>query len=251
MTHPLEGARAKIARAADHLEALDAALTRFIVDGGFQLPAERDPETGEFVYRMYSNLRPPVPPSPSTSVLVGDALHDLRSALDHTVWQLARAPSEANQFPIFSSPEGFQKKRKRYLRSVPTEHWAQIESYQPYPGRDQTLAILAALNDADKHRLLLPGATVIVPGKGRFRGSGIESLTVRGRDWAPYEDGAEVYRLTIEPAKGGGPVQVHAEVPHTVVFRHPDGDPGVSIQDLRIMRINVANIVESFAGAFA
>lgn len=248
MAHPLDGARAKVARAGDHLEVLDAALARFIKDGGYSLIAEPDADTGEYVYRIYSNLKPPVPPPLIAGAMVGDALHNLRSALDLIIWQLAKTPTKQNQFPIFDDPEAFKKKRNRYLRSVPKEHWAQIESYQPYPGRPNVLAAVATLNDVDKHHLLLPGVTAIAGRKGRFSGRGVESLTIKGRDWTPFEDGAEVYRIAITPP--GDHVQVNAEVPYTIVFRDPDGPLGVSITDLRILRVAVSNIVESFAGAF-
>ena len=248
MTHPLDGSRAKIARAADHLETLDAALSRFVRDGGFRMSSEPDPDTGEHVMRVYSQLQPPVPPSDATSVMVGDALHNLRSALDHLIWRLAKTPTRANQFPIFDAPEAFKKESKRYLRSVPKTHGAKIEAYQPYPGRSTALSTLAKLNDVDKHRLLLPGATSFAGLTGRFSGYGVNSLTVTGHDWTPFEDGAEVYRLAIEPS--GGPMNVKAEVSYTVVFRDPDSSIGVSIQDLRTIRLSVSNIVESFAGDF-
>lgn len=248
MTHPLDGSRAKIARAGDHLESLDAALGRFVKDGGYRFVSEQDPNTEEYVARVYSNLQPPVPPPMSLGVMVGDFLHNLRSALDHVIWQLATSPSMANQFPIFDTPEGFQKKRARYLRSVPEKHWAQIESYQPYEGRNDVLAVLATLNDVDKHRLLLPGVMAIAGHKGRFSGYGVDSMTIKGTGWAPFEDGAEIYRMTIKPS--GGPMKVKTDIPYTVVFSDPDSTVGATLQDLRHMRISVANVVESFAPLF-
>lgn len=250
MAHPLDGARAKLARAADHLEVLDATLTRFVKDGGFRVTWEENSETAEYVLRIYSSLQPPVPPPLVASAMVGDFLHDARSALDHLVWALAKRPNKTNQFPIFDDPEIFKKKRGRYLRSVPKELWAQFEAYQPYPGRDanRVLAVVANLNDVDKHHLLLAGALAIAGRRGRFSGSGIDSLTIKGRDWVPFEDGAEIYRVSIKAS--GGPVKMNAEVPFTIVFRDPDSAWAVSLQDMRIIRISVSNVVESFAGAF-
>ena len=181
MAHPLDGSRAKIARAGDHLEVLEAALTRFVRDGGFTIATEHDPETEEYVFRVHSHLRPPVPPSPAVSAMVGDVLNNLRSALDYIIWRLAKSPSVKNQFPIFSAPEDFEKRRKRYLHSVPAEHWALIESYQPYPGRDANGEIgrLATLNDVDKHHLLLAGAMAFSGRKGRFSISGLDSISIK------------------------------------------------------------------------
>jgi hypothetical protein len=250
MTHPLDGARAKIERAGDHLETLDSVLTRFAKEGGFVIAGEPDGDSGEYVMRIYSNRQPPVPPSARTSAIVGDVLNNLRSALNYVIWQLARSPSTKNQFPIFDTPELFEAKRKRYLATVPKEHWAKIESYQPYHGGGRVaFAVLAKLNDADKHRLLLPGAVTSSPRKGKFTVSGLDSIAVKGRDWVPFEDGAEIYRLRLEPHAGSN-VNVKAEVPYTIVFADPDSGVGVSVSDLRTLRISVSNVVEEFAGDF-
>jgi hypothetical protein len=250
MAHPLDGSRAKIERAGDHLETLDSALTRFAKEGGFRIAGEPDLDTGEYVMRIYSERQPPVPPPSRTSAILGDALNNLRSALDYVIWQLALAPSKKNQFPICDTPKLFKAKRERYLATVPEQHWAKIESYQPYHGQGrEALAVLAKLNDADKHRLLLPGAITPSPRKGKFTISGVDSITVSGRDWVPFEDGAELYRLRIEPHAGSN-VNVKAEVPHTIVFADPESGVGVSIADLRKLLISVSNIVESFVPDF-
>lgn len=250
MAHPLDGSRAKIERAGDHLEVLDSVIARFVFDGGFRLVAEQDADTGEYVYRSYSNRQPYVPPPARASVLIGDCLHDLRSALDYIIWQLAAAPSIENQFPIFDTPKQFEKKREGYLRSVPKKHWAKIEAYQPYKGPDRfALGVLAKLNDVDKHHLLLPGKVIWATRRGRFTGTGIDRLSVKGRDWVPYEDGAEIYRIRLDP-HAGSDVQMNADVPFTITFGDPDTDLAVNIEDLRKIMISVSNVVESFVEDF-
>jgi hypothetical protein len=250
MAHPLDGSRAKIERAGDHLEVLDAALARFIKDGGFEVRSEQDPDTGEYVGRVLSNRQPPVPPPLRLSVLLGDALNNLRSALDYVVWQLAESPSKKNQFPIFDTPEGFESHRERYLCSVPRPLWAKFEAYQPYQGPDRhALRVLAKLNDVDKHRLLLAGAVKGAMSQAKFNVSGLDSIKVKTKDWAPLEDGAEIYRMRLEP-HAGSQVKVHAEVPFTVVFGDPDSGFAVNIVDMRKIMISVSNVVETFVEDF-
>ena len=195
MAHPLDGSRARIERAGDHLESLDTLLTRFVKDGGFVLAGKEDTDTGEHVLRIYSNRNPPVPPPLTASVMVGDALNSLRSALDYVIWALAR------------------------------------------------------LNDVDKHRLLLAAATSSSPRRGRFQVSGLDAITIRGREWVPFEQGAELYRMKLTPHEGGK-VEVKAEVPYTIVFSDPDSGLAVSVADLRMTLISISNIVESFAADF-
>jgi len=43
---------------------------------------------------------------------------------------------------------------------------------------------------------------------------------------------------------------MQTEIPYTIVFGDPGGNVGVTLEDLRVMRINVSNTVESFAGLF-
>lgn len=251
MAHPLDGSRARIERAGDHIEALDAVLARFARDGSFRIVGEPDTNTGEYVLRVYSERQPPTPPPLLASVILGDVLNNLRSSLDYVVWQLAESPSTKNQFPIFDDPKRFEKKCPRYLFSVPPERWAKFESYQPYPGREnnRALGVLATLNDADKHRLLLTGATSFAGLRTRFRVSGLDSITVKGTTWVPFEDGAELHRMVLEPHPGSN-VKVDASVPYTILFRDPETDTGLTISDLRRLRFSISNVVESFASDF-
>jgi hypothetical protein len=247
MAHPLDGSRARVERAGDHLAALDALLERFAKDGGFRLDSEEDPESGELLVKVYSNRQPPVPPPPLASVLVGEALANLRSSLDYVVWQLAQAPSRSNQFPLCDNRDWFESKRATYLAAVPPPMCDKIERFQPYPNSGNgLLGILATLNNADKHRLLLTAATGFSGLKTRFRVSGLDSINVKGRDWVPFEDGVVVFRISGEQHPGMKP-QVDLEVPHGVLFRDPDSGVGVTIADLRRIRLSVSNVVESFA----
>ena len=198
--------------------------------------------------KVYSNRQPPAPPTTLASVLVGEVLSNLRSSLDYVVWQLAEAPSRANQFPLCDNPGWFESKRGAYLATVPPPLCDKIERYQPYPDREgnRALGLVAALNNADKHRLLLTAATGFSGLKTRFRVSGLNSINIKGSDWVPFEDGVVVFRISGEEHAGAQP-QVDLQVPHTVLFRDPDSGAGVTIADLRRIRLSVSNVVESFA----
>jgi len=97
------------------------------------------------------------------SVILGDLVYNLRSALDHLVWQLVlrdgNEPSDANQFPICDTREGFTKeidKRKR-LQGITVEGdaWAIVKAAQPYncvPPESSVLRTIRQLSNMDKHR---------------------------------------------------------------------------------------------------
>jgi hypothetical protein len=113
-------------------------------------------------------------------VILGEIVHDLRSALDHVVWQLvtigAEEPDLDNAFPLFAgreTPESFRARACRPatanrkhgpLFGVPADAVPVIEACQPYHGADTFL--LRALHDlwsVDKHRDLLPVVLVAEP----------------------------------------------------------------------------------------
>lgn len=255
MTHPLDGSRAKIARAGDHLLTLDRESRRFVDDHTYRMEIESDPETGEQIVYLRANRIPDTDPPLRLGVIAGDVLHNLRSALDHLVWQLAtigtgpKAP--LNQFPIFSDPTKFSEKRDRYLHGVLEEHRIAIERYQPY--RDtkegQALAILASLNDIDKHRVVHPGMRFGRTGPSSITMTNVRRAEITGRDVTYLRDGAELYRIgktdLIDPKQK---MQVRTDVRYSIAFG--EGPVAASRLDLVRVREVVGDIVEAFEPAF-
>jgi hypothetical protein len=101
-------------------------------------------------------------------LIIGDAVHNLRCALDHLWWQLAidhlgRRPTddEAREimFPIltFLTPEQFR--RHRFLKHVCPEAAEKAERFQRYDAEEDQallLTVLAELSNHDKHREIRP-----------------------------------------------------------------------------------------------
>src|SRR5262249_8459640 len=125
------------------------------------VPVKHDPETGKHVLdvTIWDHI------DPEWGVTVGEIVHDLRSALDALVYQLAllngttdaKFASSKACFPIFLTPEGFATRSKRTLQVLRTEHQTLFEKYQPYRGFGprSVLWCLHEVNNTDKHRLLL------------------------------------------------------------------------------------------------
>jgi hypothetical protein len=94
-------------------------------------------------------------PPPELSVIAGEVVYNLRTALDYLVFQLAFADSgevkKGTQFPIEDTPEGFRGRTRSYLKGVSKEHIAAIESLQPYNGHEW-LRFLRNVSNADKHK---------------------------------------------------------------------------------------------------
>jgi len=119
-----------------------------------------EPDAGCHIARM--DIREE--PDPQLGVMVGEFVHNLRSCLDHIVWQLARLSNPAKvcnknrasiYFPVCHTPEAFLKHPT--LPFVPEDARTFMRRFQPYEGfnepRDHWLAGLNLLWNSDKHRL--------------------------------------------------------------------------------------------------
>lgn len=186
--HPLDGPRVKVERANSQLIALQNIAQAFFETNPYTIVlAEIDRKTSRQSVRV--NYCPAIPDE--WGVIIGEICHDLRSALDLLVWQLALCktltPYKNTQFPIYligntkrhdgkgnPIPHFWGKAHgRRYLQSVPRRFWERIDSFQPYKrgnlGRRNPLFLLQNLNNTDKHCLI----TVINPVIAQFSASGL------------------------------------------------------------------------------
>lgn len=155
--HPLGGIVHKILRAEEHLARISTEVKRH--KGECQI-GRRKNVNPSFVDLIAEFPEPPV----MLSVIVGDCLYNLRSALDHLVWQLVESnpPNRGiarNQYPICRDRLSFDREIKGHrLDGVPASAKDVIEHLQPYnEGHDYSshpLWLLDQLINIDKHRFL-------------------------------------------------------------------------------------------------
>jgi hypothetical protein len=169
MTVDLAECRAKIERASEHRDTLNA-IVRPVQSGTapesdlVQVSGKLDPQSGKHVFYVATipedwRLR--------VGVILGDVVHNLRSALDYLFYALcseylgvSRTESLGNQvqFPIEDSRDRFANKREHF-RKIPGGQWAVIDIAQPYDRTDpprRALRALRELSNGDKHRALNP-----------------------------------------------------------------------------------------------
>ncbi|MEP6912346.1 MAG: hypothetical protein ABI923_06305 [bacterium] len=153
MTHPLDGAYARLDRAMEHLAELKAIVLEFI-DREYEL-AEGSVQFNPQGPIPLNITRPDSPIPPKVSILTGEVVNNLRTALDYLIYQLAildaKTVQNGTQFPIEDTPAGFQGRSKPYLKGINASHSAKIERLQPYNGVDWT-RILRTISNPDKHR---------------------------------------------------------------------------------------------------
>lgn len=158
----LEGIRLKVERAHEHLQALDDKLRelskRLNQEGVIR---ENDSQTGDYVWRLKVDPALTYP----ISIISGDFVHNLRSALDQLVFELATKDRPLTEFRIFLKPgpgrDGFHEAGIPKIWSLPIDAKVIIERMQPYngwnglKGKRHPLWLIHDLDRIDKHRTLL------------------------------------------------------------------------------------------------
>jgi len=157
----LEGIAAKIQRADEHIAYLNREITAILTanPGKNFVRTYLDPDASTYVVKVAGDIAI----DPRLSVVAGEAVHQLRSVLDHLVVALAsknsQRPLNNHQFPICTKREKFEDAVKGgNVKGVPDSALKLIEKEQPYNEaipHDHYLSVLHYLDVIDKHRLLL------------------------------------------------------------------------------------------------
>jgi hypothetical protein len=158
----IDRVRLKIERAKKHVRDADIAIRAFLDDKPYTIGVKphRVPEIRHTTLYVASVKAVP----DEITLMVGDAIHNLRSALDHVMWQLVEAaagkPNRDTYFPIIvDGPKAAQQFASAIgrgeIQKIAPEALKIIEEAQPYKTLDQNLWLLHQLDIVDKHRLLL------------------------------------------------------------------------------------------------
>lgn len=153
---PTERVRAKTARAREHLRYLTARVTTFTHSHHCELSCRDDLQSGDRTFCVEEEVLVPV----DIPLVVGDVVHNLRSALDHMVHELVLAagntPTTNTEFPVCTTAAKFGSERPQLqLRGVTAASKTAIEACQPYASPDTPLLDIHRLDIIDKHRGLL------------------------------------------------------------------------------------------------
>jgi hypothetical protein len=161
--HRLAGAVAKFNRSKEQFDELIVEMDAFFNQEPkpHHSVGEFDTQKWEWVERFQVRQEPPL----RLGVILGDCVHNLRSALDHVIWQVTlldgNTPDDGTQFPIASKSESqFEAIAKRRIPGLSEKHRTLVKDAQPYNAGDgadrHPLSVLATLSNADKHRVVNP-----------------------------------------------------------------------------------------------
>ena len=241
MSHPLDGATARVRRAVSHINEFRAGLEQLRRACREHFSTEYDPETLQITARHFEPVIPP-----DASVIVGETVYNLRASLDYIVYELAREDSgsyqDGTQFPIEDVEFGCSPNRKRkwgfktriptYLRGLSVPHIESIRNLQPYKGVAWTKT-LRDISNPDKHRRL---TGVVDASQITVTISGGESGAFEGRPGLIY------------PGKGEGGADVHLHGEHTFDIAFPDG--ALVLETLQTLQIQVTATIDAFKPEF-
>lgn len=170
--HPLYNVRGKISRAEEHIDALASYTAESLGDRfkRISIGLYYDRDAGEHV--LYVSKMPDLSTElQRASLILGDAVHNLRSSLDHLVCQLAIAHTKNNvrkmgaiQFPICDTEDFWKQQKARRLQEVAPDDCTKIQRFQPFMGKDlersigkafHPLVMLRYLSNLDKHQRII------------------------------------------------------------------------------------------------
>ena len=161
---PLTSAERKFERGIEHVHTLRREAKTFQDANAYEPLVERKVRTPqEIEYRVSAQQNLAVPDH--WPVLAGEAIYNLRSALDHAVYALIRKNRGQSQYPIFTDRREFQVKGRPMIKGLSETVRTLIEEGQPYNRLEQypafdPLAILNSFSNRDKHRQLATVAAV-------------------------------------------------------------------------------------------
>jgi hypothetical protein len=154
MVDRTEGPLTKIARADEHIDNLEVEIRCFKKRDPYGFSIHNEADTGDRVYRAIVRENPPL----RWSTIAGDAVHNLRSALDLLVWQLVlanqRTPGNHTMFPIARSANDYETRGTRQVEGISAPAKEVLDALKPYEGGNDALWRLHRLDANDKHQLL-------------------------------------------------------------------------------------------------
>ena len=158
MSH-LAGVWIKIDRAKHHLECLERAISDYTTGDPSEIFFDTEAQPGEKLYRF--KFKRPIPVEWSS--LIGDTIHNLRSALDMLATVLviqggktSNSAIKETYFPIASTQQDFENllvKRLHYATDAVRQF---VRNLKPYKGGADTFYQLHQLDIVDKHTSLIP-----------------------------------------------------------------------------------------------
>src|SRR6185312_12334861 len=150
---PFRGAMLKLERAKHHINDLNAKIGAFF--DGYSIAVFDNAETCE--RSVFLKADKPIPAE--FSVIIGDAVHNLRTTLDHMTYEIISPYGPPNpdqvQFPFAPNEKALKSAlAQRQIHLAGKDIVTKFRELKPYPGGNDLLHGLHKLDIFDKHALI-------------------------------------------------------------------------------------------------
>jgi hypothetical protein len=148
-----ESARLKIHRAYGHIQELRRAINAFLETDFCRLRADTDPNSGQASIYVESVAAPPA----EIALIVGDIVHNLRTALDHVIVQILGKRGNRESFPVAKEPDnpGTHSTYRLIKEILPDLAALILNKIQIHDTGDASIWSISKLDNIDKHSLLI------------------------------------------------------------------------------------------------
>ncbi len=201
MSDPFASSHSKITWVKQNLTQFDVMVGAFIRQQNlYEFFTETDPQNPQhIIHKMRLSKQIP----DEISLLAGNIIDDLRSALDHAIHGIAflndpdTKVGEAS-FPFSSGATYFENTLKGRCKGVLIKLWPLLRSFKPYKGGNDLLFALNVVSGTNKHGIILPVATSTVAAETIIEGEGFRHMPASPVwDWTKQE--MELFTSTREP----------------------------------------------------
>lgn len=221
MNDRLKGPATKVERAKQHVKELEVELSTFRYTNPYKVATKRDSQTRRLIYYLTS-----VTPVPTiVSVLAGEIVQSLRSALDHLAYQLVLVgtgqpgPFSHVYFPIFDTAQKYEASKLGQIKGMRQDAIDVIDALNPYQGGNDALWRIHKLNNIDKHRLLMTVGS-------QMNSVDLGAQMARYVKGLPGWEGVTIPALFLRPADPQFPLEAGDEL----FVDAPDAEPNEKMQ---------------------
>lgn len=246
-----EEARLKLRRGKEHSYALEIEARKFWDADPYALVHERNGQ--EFPNLLRFKLTKPMPQH-AWGLILGDAVHNIRSALDYIVWRLAGShlDDRTSVFPIYASEDDWNRAQWRFQRRpIHPDALAYIKTLQPYTRPDPKRAklwLLQELDARDKHKLITTTESIT---RASYIGGTGQILIPYDAVEKPIHDGAVIIEYA-DPSEAA--MNLKFEFSFRIVFERglfSDTDDFEVLPSLHSVAEAVEVIIDNFERAIA
>ena len=189
MSEQISRVKAKLDRSKAHLDDLENSIGKYFESTPFIIEKTEEEAKGDLVYLVRIIRSVPL----EIASIAGDVVHNLRSALDHLIWQAVEfsggSPTRSTCFPIHKDSVRIDEAIAEALKGANKSAISLVRHLRPCRGSNDILWKLHSLDIVDKHRLLF-GV-----------GSAYKSFVIQMKLDVPWQDEAVISPpLALNPA---------------------------------------------------